>query len=163
MVWLKCSALMMVSTSIRAPFYFLQLVVSFFLLHEHDDGVFNPIGNVSLLFISYKKFFFTYFFNDHETYKRQKKTHILFGIQILFNDLGYPKDSKNKQVKKIKYTLLFKVQISRYYPDIQKSIAYMKINIKKIWGSNTMYTVYEVDKKNDYFQSSFFFFFPSLI
>ena len=93
----------------------------------------------------------------------KKKTHILFGIQILFNDLGYPKDSKNKQVKKIKYTLLFKVQISRYYPDIQKSIAYMKINIKKIWGSNTMYTVYEVDKKNDYFQSSFFFFFSFFV
>lgn len=29
-----------------------------------------------------------------------KKKHILFGIQILFNDLGYPKDSKNKQAKK---------------------------------------------------------------
>lgn len=39
----------------------------------------------------------------------------------------------------------------------------MKINIKKIWGSNTMYTVYEVDKKDDYFQSSFFFSFSDII
>lgn len=36
----------------------------------------------------------------------------------------------------------------------------MKINIKKIWGSNTMYTVYEVDKKKIIFNHLFF---PSLI
>ena len=96
----------MVSTSIRAPFYFLQLVVSFFLLHEHDDGVFNPIGNVSLLFISYKKFFFTYFFNDHETYKRQKKNTFFSVYRFCLTIWGTPKIAKtNKQKNKIHTTV----------------------------------------------------------
>jgi len=69
------------------------------LLHEHDDGLFNPIGNVSLLFISYKKFFLHIFLMIMKRINVKKK-HILFGIQILFSDLGYPKDSKNKQAKK---------------------------------------------------------------